>query len=199
MRDQFSHDPYTAVVQTVDSGFMLFYRHARRNARRITNLVITLVPLMALLVGSCKTAQTTDNLAASLSSATVYSVTTDAEQLQTALFPDQAAFHGAHYVPAAGYVEEARNFVEEKPQTMMMLTRDQIGYMFGKPSFHRHDADAEVWQYKTAACVVDFYFYGKSQVSYIDTRHKDQTPATASEVSSCLHHIEKKDFDNASI
>jgi len=195
MRDPFSHDPYTAVVQTVDSGFMLFYRHARRNARRITNLVITLVPLMALLVGSCKTAQTSDNLA----SANIYSVTTSAEQLQSALFPDQAAFHGAHYKPAAGYVEEARNFVEEKPQTMLMLSRDQIGFMFGKPSFHRHDADAEVWQYKTAACVVDFYFYGKSPVSYIDTRHKDQTPATASEVSSCLHHIERKDFDSKSI
>src|ERR1700748_1366923 len=104
MRDPFSHDPYTAVVQTVDSGFMLFYRHARRNARRITNLVITLVPLMALLVGSCKTSQTTS---------TIYSVVTSAERLQTALFPDRVNYHGAHYVPAAGYVDQARDFVEE--------------------------------------------------------------------------------------
>jgi hypothetical protein len=189
MRDlSFSHDPYSAIVSLLDEGFMLFYRHVRRNARRITNLVITLVPLMALLVGSCKTSQTTS---------TIYSVVTSAQQLQTALFPDRANYHGANYMPAAGYVSQARNFVEVKPQAMLQLTRDEIGYLFGKPTFHRHDADAEVWQYKTGACVVDFYFYGKKQLSYIDARHKDQTPASASEESSCLHNIDKKDFDSA--
>ena len=190
MRDAFSHDPYTAVVSILDDGFMLFYRHVRRNARRITNLVVTLVPLMALLVGSCKTSQTSQN---------IYSVITSAERLQTALFPDHANFHGAKYIPAAGYVSQARSFVEEKPQTMMMLTREEIGYIFGKPTFHRHDADAEVWQYKTASCVVDIYFYGKKQASYIDARHNDQTPASGSDQSSCLHNIDKKDFDSASI
>ena len=190
MRDSFSHDPYTAVVSILDDGFMLFYRHVRRNARRITNLVVTLVPLMALLVGSCKTSQTADN---------IYSVVTSAEQFRTALFPDRATFHGAHYTPAAGYVAEARDFVEDQPQKMLMLTRDEIGYLFGKPTFHRHDADAEVWQYKTGGCVVDFYFYGQKPVSYIDARHKDQTPASASEESSCLHNIDKQDFGSASI
>ncbi len=191
MRDAFSHDPYAAVVSILDDSFMLLYRHVRQNARRITNLVVTLVPLMALLVGSCKTSQTSslaDN---------IYGGKTNAEQFQTALFPDRVNFHGAHYTPAAGYIAQARDFVEAMPQTMTMLTRDQIGYLFGKPSFHRHDADAEVWQYKTGACVVDFYFYGKKQVSYVDARRKDQTPASQREESGCLHNIDKKDFDSA--
>jgi hypothetical protein len=189
MRDAISHDPYTTLVSLLDDGFMLFYRHVRRNARRITNLVVTLVPLMALLVGSCKTSQTSDNI--------INGAQTGAQQFQAALFPDQASFHGVHYAPAAGYVSQARNFVEAMPQMMMMLTRDDIGYLFGKPTFHRRDADAEVWQYKTGACVVDFYFYGKKQLSYVDARRKDQTPASGHEESKCLHNIDKKDFDSS--
>ena len=169
---------------------MLLYRHVRRNARRITNLVVALVPLMALLVGSCKTSQITDN---------IYGAATNAQQFQMALFPDRADFHGTHYIPAAGYISQARDYIENKPQALMMLSREEVGYIFGKPSFHRHDADAEVWQYKTKACVIDLYFYGKKQVSYIDARRKDQTPASASEESRCLHNIDKQDFDSTAI
>lgn len=191
MRDSFSHDPYSAVVSILDDSFMLFYRHVRRNARRITNLVVTLVPLMALLVGSCKTSQTSQSM--------LHKAVTNAQQFQAALFPDRANFQGARYIPAAGYIAQARNYVEKIPQSMMMLSREEIGYIFGKPSFHRRDADAEVWQYKTAGCVVDFYFYGEKQVSYIDARRKDQTRATASEETNCLRNIERTDFDSASI
>ncbi len=191
MRDNFSHDPYAAIVNVIDDGFMTLYSHVRRNARRITSLVITMVPLMALLVGSCKTSQT------SYLSDDIYNGKTGAEQFQAALFPDMVSFHGMHYVPAAGYVSQARSLVEDSPQTLMMLTSDEVGYIFGKPTLHRHDADAEVWQYKTSACVVDFYFYGKKQLSYIDARLKDQTPASAREKSKCLSHIDAKKFDDA--
>jgi len=189
-------DLYSAIVGFVDDSFMLLYRHVRRNARRITSLVITLVPLMALLVGSCKTSQTSDlsdNIYNGAPRPMILSAA--AEQFRTTLFPDRANFHGDHYVPAAGYVSEARGYVESKPQTMTMLDREAVGFLFGKPTFHRHDADAEVWQYKTKACVIDFYFYGKKQVSYIDARRKDQTPITTDEESTCLHHIDAQDFD----
>ena len=191
MRETFSHDPFTAVVAFLDNSFMLFYHHVRRNARRITNLVVTLVPLMALLVGSCKTSQTP-------SLADALSANGGAEQFRTALFPDRINFHGTHYVPAAGYISQARNYVESAPQTMMMLTRDEIGYIFGKPVFHRHDADAEVWQYKTGVCVVDFYFYGQRKLSYIDARlMKDMSPASPHEESRCLHNIDAKRFEQS--
>jgi hypothetical protein len=166
-------------VRTANITFTPFYRSIACYAHRIISLIATLV--MLFMVGGCKATPVTNSAA---------NVVAPAQELQSFLFPDQA-------VTTATYITRARNFVENMPQTMLMLTRDQIGYMFGKPSFHRHDADVEVWQYKTAACVVDFYFYGKNQVSYIDTRHKDQTPAIASEVSSCLHTIDKKDFAGA--
>jgi hypothetical protein len=196
--DAASTDLYSAVVGFVDDSFMLFYSHVRRNARRITSLVITLVPLMALLVGSCKTTQTSD-FADNIYSGAARPMTLSAaaEQFRATLFPDMAGFHGDHYAPAAGYVSEARGFVEDRPQTMKMLNRDEIGFLFGKPTFHRHDADAEVWQYKTKACVIDFYFYGKKQVSYIDARSKEQTPISPDEESTCLHHIDAQDFDKA--
>ena len=196
MRDTFSHDPYTAVVSILDDGFMLLYRHVRRNARRITNLVVTLVPLMALLVGSCKTSQTpylTDNIYGGNASAIQFQT----EQFQTALFPDRLNFHGTHYRPAAGYISQARSFVEDTPKTMMMLNSDEIGYLFGKPSLHRRDADAEVMQYKTGGCVVDFYFYGQKQLSYVDVRLKDRSPASDREESKCLHSIDAKKFSSA--
>ena len=186
MRDSFSHDPYTTAIHVLDNGFMRFYRQARR----ITHLVIALVPLMALLVGSCKTSQTS-SLAENINGSNL-----GAEQFRMTLFPDRENFHGLNYHPAAGYVSEARNFVENTPQTMMMLTSEEVGYIFGKPSFHRHDADAEVWQYKTGACVVDFYFYGKKQLSYIDVRLKDHSQASQHEESKCLHNIDAKDFDS---
>jgi len=169
MRVALSHDAFTSAVHVLDESFMQFYRHVCR----ITRLVITLMPLLAVLVGSCKTSQTGDNM---------YSVTASAQELRTILFPDRAGFNG---------VSRARNFVEAMPQAMLLMTRDEIGYLFGKPTFHRHDADAEVWQYKTGGCVVDFYFYGQKPVSYIDARHKDQTPASASEESGCLHNIQQ--------
>jgi hypothetical protein len=196
MRDTTSQDLYSDIIGFVDDSFMLFYRHVRRNAGRITQLVITLVPLMALLVGSCKTSQTS-NFADNIYSGANRPMTRTAaaEQFRITLFPDRANFNGTHYVPAAGYVSEARGYVEEQPQTMKMLNREEIGFLFGKPTFHRHDADAEVWQYKTKACVIDFYFYGKKQAAYIDARSKDQTAISPDEESTCLHHIDAQEFD----
>jgi hypothetical protein len=175
----------TGFIPAVDKGFLLFYR----NARRVAHLVVSLVPLMALLVGSCKTAQVsslTDN---------IYAGRDDAAQFRAALFPDMPGLSRASYRPAGGYVSQARNYVQRAPETMLMLTRDEIGYIFGKPSFRRHDADAEVWQYKTRSCVVDFYFYGKKQLSYIDARLKDQSPASAKEQFQCLSRIKAESFD----
>ena len=56
----------------------------------------------------------------------------------------------------------------------MSLTAREVSYLFGKPSMTRKDADARIWQYKTDACTVDFYFYGgesdAAPVAYVDYR-----------------------------
>jgi hypothetical protein len=174
------------MIGRLDRGFMQFYR----NARRITRLAVALLPLMALLVGSCKTAEQPQ----------AYNGSIGPEQFRGVLFPDRAGFQGANYSPAAGYVSAARGFVEDTPPALMMLTRQEIGYLYGRPALQRQDADAEVWQYKTGACVVDFYFYGPDKLSYIDVRLKEDDmtfraiPASARERSGCLHDVDAEDF-----
>jgi len=194
MRNISSPDLYTSAIGMLDRAYMLFYSHVRRNSRRIARLAVALLPLMALLVGSCKTSQLPWS----------YGSNAGPEQFRIALFPDRVNYHGAHYYPAAGYISSARNFVENAPPALMMLTREEIGYIFGKPTLHRQDADAEVWQYKTSACVVDFYFYGKNQLSYLDVRPGQQvaggpvrtTPASEHEISKCLHDVDSKKFED---
>jgi hypothetical protein len=181
-------------IEMLDHALMSLYSHVNKNSRRLTHLVVALLPLLVLLVGSCKTTQLP----------LAYSGNAGPEQLRAALFPDQANFHGAHYYPAAGYVSQAQTFIAGQPQSLMMLTQQEIGYLFGKPTLHRQDADAEVWQYKAGGCVVDFYFYNQlnardqSQLSYIDFRMKDelipgsrarQNPISVREKSDCLHDV----------
>ncbi|MFH1158835.1 MAG: hypothetical protein V1721_08185 [Pseudomonadota bacterium] len=187
-------DPFAAMVDAVDRTFLLLYRYVRRHWPRITRLIVALLPLMVLLVGSCKTSQLP----------WAYGGDAGSEQFRTALFPDRVNFQGAHYYPAAGYVSRARIFVESAPEVLMMMTQQEIGYLFGKPTMHRRDADAEVLQYKTGSCVVDFYFYNEhgtrepTQLSYVDLRLKEEMiqdgpprtePPSVSEQSECLRGV----------
>ena len=185
---------YTAAVDVLDQAFMMLYRYVRRHWPRITRLIVVLLPLIVLLVGSCKTAQFP----------WAYGGNTGSEQFRTALFPDRMNFQGTHYYPAAGYVSRARDFVEDAPEVLMMMTQNEIGYLFGKPTMHRRDANAEVLQYKTNSCVVDFYFYNEhgtrepTRLSYIDLRLKDEMvqggllrtePLSVREQSKCLRAV----------
>jgi hypothetical protein len=170
-------DPAAWLLGVADEAFMGFYAHMRRNARRITRLVIAFLPLMMLLVGSCKTSQTS----------TINDLFTGMDSLRAALFPDRVIARDlGEYQPAAGYVSRARGYVEGDPASLQQLTEREIKYIFGEPAMQRKDADARIWQYKSGACVVDFYFYddpahkGESAVAYVDFRVKDDLiPGTA--------------------
>lgn len=168
MNGMAGHDPYAALVAALDHVFMQFYAHARRNARRIAHLAIALLPLMVLLVGSCKTADVHGS----------YVKTSEAQRVRTAFFPDRVNFKGLEYYPAGGYIARAQKYVAQEPKALAALTDDEVGYLFGKPALTRHDADAKIMQYKAAACVVDFYFYGDKEVAHIDVRLKE-APAAA--------------------
>ncbi|MEZ0224636.1 MAG: hypothetical protein ACAH83_08795 [Alphaproteobacteria bacterium] len=188
-------DPAQRLLAFADRAFMGFYAHVRRNARRITRLVIAFLPLMMLLVGSCKTSQTSaiDNIIAGM------------DDLRAALFPDRViARDVGEYQPAAGYVARARGYVEGNPDSLTHLTEQEIGYIFGAPAMKRHDADARIWQYRSGACVVDFYFYdqpgvmNESAVAYVDFRLKNDLipgsvprtePVDLKNQSKCLKRI----------
>lgn len=179
---------YAGFIEAADRLLILSYTHIRRNSRRLTHLLITLLPLMALLVGSCKTEQIP----------WAYGSNAGPEKFRTALFPDRVNYHGADYYPAAGYVARAQTFIVGQPQSLTMLTRQEIGYMFGRPALRRQDADAEIWQYKAGGCVVDFYFYGQEELAHVDVRLKSdlipggaprREPVSVPEQSGCLQSL----------
>ncbi len=188
------HDPAARLLAAADEGFMAFYAHMRRNARRITRLVIAFLPLMMLLVGSCKTSQTSG----------MNELFQGMDHIRAALFPDRVIARDADYHPAPGYVARARGYVEGDPSSLQHLTEQEIRFMFGVPAMQRQDADARIWQYKSRACVVDFYFYdtpgkkGESAVAYVDFQLKDDlapgaaprtAPIALQSQSKCLKKI----------
>ncbi len=159
--------------------------------------MLTLVPLMMLLVGSCKTAD--------LPSA--YGTAGGADQLRIALFPDQVRVKDtALYKPARGYVQRAQTYVSGAPETLEMLTAREVGYLFGEPQFQRKDsvAKAQVWQYSHGECVVDFYFYDDvatatdeaavqpAAVSYADVRQRSDAHRLSGDAKTdCLRAVMK--------
>lgn len=189
------------MLDALDRAMLGFYRQVRANARRITQFVAVLLPLMLLLVGSCKTSQ----MPAS------YGSVAGPDQFRIALFPDRVNFTGVSYYPAEGYIARARQFVAGDPDTLTMLTEQEIVYLFGKPAMRRKDADATIWQYRNEACVVDFYFYDQpgledqSRVSYVDVRRLDHgkmkfKTVSAAKKSDCFETVvEEGDFSGTRI
>jgi hypothetical protein len=158
-----------SAIGFLDRGLMAFYREIGQNTRRAVHIIVAILPLMMLLVGSCRT----EDMPAT------YGSNAGAEQFRLALFPDRVHDASNDYRPAAGYVSRARTFVSGAPELLLRLTDREIEYMFGKPDMQRRDADARIWQYRAGDCVVDFYFYGadKTPVSYVDARGGDNQQA----------------------
>jgi len=179
------------MTAVADVALMTLYRRTFAALRKSARLGLALFPLLVLLMGSCKTPD-----------ASPFAGGTAAEKFRASIFPGRYDVgHDAEYIPAAGYISGAKSLVADMPQYLNMLTRQEIGYIFGEPSLRRKDADAEVWQYRVGACAVDFYFYGHahgSPLAHIDVRLKDELvpgsalraePATMREKSGCLREV----------
>lgn len=150
------------------------------------SIALGLMPLLMLLVGSCKTAELPG----------AYGSNAAPEQFRVALFPDQVRVKdAARYTPARGYVQRAQTYVAGAPETLELLTAREIGYLFGKPAWQRHDAATRVWQYSEGDCVVDFYFYGADAaaapaVSYADVRARGTAePLQGDAARGCLASV----------
>lgn len=155
-------------ILPLQNGWNAFSDALDANMRRAANFLATVLPLMFLLVGSCKTAELPG----------AYGDNSDPAQFRVALFPDSLAQTSATYRPAAGYVSRARTFVKGYPDAVLMLTENEVNHMFGAPAFVRQDADAKIWQYVDNECVLEFYFYdtdaadGLPPVAYYDVRFR---------------------------
>jgi hypothetical protein len=56
------------------------------------------------------------------------------------------------------------------------LAPSQVAALYGQPDFRRSDPPAEVWQYRSADCVLDLYFYGGAggeQLVFAQSRPRD--------------------------
>lgn len=74
---------------------------------------------------------------------------------------------------------------EEDPDKLLGLQVDTIHDLLGDPALVRRDGDAEVWQYRAAACVLDLFIYGQpKRVAHVDLR--DRGGAVTDGVRSCF-------------
>ncbi|HWK46762.1 MAG TPA: hypothetical protein VNT30_18725 [Stellaceae bacterium] len=65
--------------------------------------------------------------------------------------------------------------VAAKVAALVNLTRDDLTATFGQPDFTRADPPAEIWQYRSASCVLDVFFYPEGsdmRVSYAATHSR---------------------------
>lgn len=63
--------------------------------------------------------------------------------------------------------------VNDDPQQLMGLDRDELNETLGEPALIRRDGDAEVWQYRADRCVLDLFLYGAvKKVEHIDLRNR---------------------------
>lgn len=74
---------------------------------------------------------------------------------------------------------------EEDPDKLLGLEVGTIHDLLGDPALVRRDGEAEVWQYRAAACVLDLFIYGQpKRVAHVDLR--DRGGAVTDGVRSCF-------------
>lgn len=72
---------------------------------------------------------------------------------------------------------------------LMGLDTRGVADVLGEPAQRRREASAEVWQYRTADCVVDVVLYGAEtakRVDYVEARDRAAQPA---DTADCLKDI----------
>jgi hypothetical protein len=62
-----------------------------------------------------------------------------------------------------------------RPEDILGLAADAIEKLLGRPELVRRDAPAQVWQYRSASCIVDLYLYPEKtsyRVAFIEARDR---------------------------
>ncbi len=82
--------------------------------------------------------------------------------------------------------------VNDDPEQLLGMTSDSLSDILGEPDVVRRDGGAEVWQYRSEACVLDLFLYGgMKQVEHVDLR--DRGDATEVMVRACFVRMLRDD------
>lgn len=96
------------------------------------------------------------------------------ETTEPSLTEDRASV--ASLPAPANSVEPSFSDQERDPSRLLDLGRTDLSSILGKPAFIRRDMSAEVWQYRTEACVLDLFLYELGQdlaVTYYEFRPRN--------------------------
>lgn len=74
---------------------------------------------------------------------------------------------------------------EEDPEKLLGLDAAALQDLLGDPTLVRRDGDAEVWQYRASACVLDLFIYGDDKrVEHVELR--DREGGAADGIRACF-------------
>lgn len=93
--------------------------------------------------------------------------------------PQEAALPPGGMPPAPGDV----------PGRLRGLAAGEVVAKLGDPSFRRHEAPAEVWQYFGPGCVLDLFLYddkGAQRVAHVELRSRNLNPGAQ---AACLSQL----------
>lgn len=77
-----------------------------------------------------------------------------------------------------------------QPDDLLGIGRAQLQGLLGEPALLRRESPAEIWQYRSAACVLDVVLYprdGAVEVVHLEAREREAAKDVA--VSACLAQL----------
>ena len=75
------------------------------------------------------------------------------------------------------------------PEALLGLDTAAVENLFGPPPLLRHEAPAEVWQYRTELCVLDLFFYAEADGRHVKFVEARTTQAEATSPAPCLAQV----------
>ncbi len=101
-------------------------------------------------------------LAAALAGLSACAPALDAALDAASSFPNPIAVVAAPFAPP------------QEPGALVGHSGREVAGWLGEPQLKRRDPPAEMWQYRTQACVVDFFLYGDAlAVSHVEMRPRE--------------------------
>ena len=145
------------------------YRQRRASSRRAAATRLFLLAIATFLPAACATTIDRPSAPAEAAAQPASRGAVAAQAVAADVQPSADA--GAPILATAGSATTVA--VALDLERLHGLSVDDLRTMLGTPDFRRHDAAAEIWQYRGGGCILDLFLYretGGYRVSYAETR-----------------------------